>query len=574
LDAAEQAGIVMVGAAGNEGRSDTGSNTFLPGTYPSVIAVAALNDNNGEPFGALGNCGGLATAKDGLASFSNTGSGVDIVAPGTCVLSTLPGGGYGLASGTSMASPGVAGAAALASLEVPAHLSGAARVAAVKAHLLDHMTVPPDSACGYSGADTGPLLLLAACDTTPPPVPPAPVVSSTALTQITVSFPPGNPDDVSPTRYQYRSTSPNVTTWQDVGLLGPALSVTWNIAYDWLYRFEVRAVDSEGNASEASAPLDVLIEYPDLPVPTLTVSAAPSGGVAISWTSTAGRPDAEFVEHLEVNAFDLETSESHDLASFEGADATRAGTIHWDVGPGDYFISLAVWDGARVAVGTAYSSVSVTPPDPTDEDTPRPPGDEPPPTAPEEDIPPPPEDGSEAGFGDVPATHTFSEDIAWLHRSGITRGCSGDRFCPDQSVTRGQMAAFLRRALGPDLDMTRPSPAFTDVGGSPFAADIDWLYRTGVASGCDTDRFCPDDLLTREQMAAFLHRALDSRVPALGPEPAFTDTDDSVFVTDIEWLARAGVTRGCNPPENSSFCPTETLTRAQMAAFLRRALAD
>jgi subtilisin family serine protease len=127
--------------------------------------------------------------KDGLASFSNRGPGVDIVAPGACVLSTLPGGGYGQASGTSMASPAVAGAAALASLEVSAHLSGAARVAAVRAHLFDHMTVPADSACGYSGADTGPLLLLAACDTTPPPVPPAPVVSSTAFTHVTVSFP-------------------------------------------------------------------------------------------------------------------------------------------------------------------------------------------------------------------------------------------------------------------------------------------------------------------------------------------------------------------------------------------------
>jgi subtilisin family serine protease len=58
LDAAEQAGVVMVGAAGNDGRSDTGSNTFLPATYPSVIAVAALSDNNGERFGAHGNCGG------------------------------------------------------------------------------------------------------------------------------------------------------------------------------------------------------------------------------------------------------------------------------------------------------------------------------------------------------------------------------------------------------------------------------------------------------------------------------------------------------------------------------------
>jgi len=53
----------------------------------------------------------------------------------------------------------------------------------------------------------------------------------------------------------------------------------------------------------------------------------------------------------------------------------------------------------------------------------------------------------------------------------------------------------------------------------------------------------------------------------------FKDVPDSnVFHDDISWLAATDVTKGCNPPENDQFCPTQNVTRGQMAAFLRRAL--
>ncbi|KAA3639348.1 MAG: S-layer homology domain-containing protein [Armatimonadetes bacterium] len=105
----------------------------------------------------------------------------------------------------------------------------------------------------------------------------------------------------------------------------------------------------------------------------------------------------------------------------------------------------------------------------------------------------------------------FEADIAWLSRSGITRGCGNRIFCPDQRVTRGQMAAFLHRALGGLLTPSSSSGVFTDTGGSEFAADIEWLASTGITKGCNppaNDRFCPDSSVTRGQMAAFLHRGL------------------------------------------------------------------
>ncbi len=100
----------------------------------------------------------------------------------------------------------------------------------------------------------------------------------------------------------------------------------------------------------------------------------------------------------------------------------------------------------------------------------------------------------------------FETDIAALAEAGITSGCDVGRFCPDEHVTRAQMAAFLRRTVA-DLPAVGQPTAFVDVDGSVFADDIAWLSLTGITRGCDTDRFCPDRPVTRGQMAAFLRRA-------------------------------------------------------------------
>ncbi len=71
-------------------------------------------------------------------------------------------------------------------------------------------------------------------------------------------------------------------------------------------------------------------------------------------------------------------------------------------------------------------------------------------------------------------------------------------------------------------------------------------------------------------MAAFLVRALGYTDDGGGD--LFTDDDGSVFEGDIDRLGTAGVTRGCNPPANTRFCPGSNVTRGQMAAFLHRAL--
>jgi hypothetical protein len=133
------------------------------------------------------------------------------------------------------------------------------------------------------------------------------------------------------------------------------------------------------------------------------------------------------------------------------------------------------------------------------------------------------------------------------------------------------MAAFLVRALG--YTDNGGGDLFDDDNGNTFEGDIDRLGTAGVTRGCDppaNTEFCPDDPVTRGQMAAFLVRALG--YTDNGGGDLFIDDNGNTFEGDIDRLGTAGVTRGCNPPANTQYCPNEDVTREQMAAFLRRAL--
>lgn len=111
---------------------------------------------------------------------------------------------------------------------------------------------------------------------------------------------------------------------------------------------------------------------------------------------------------------------------------------------------------------------------------------------------------------------------------------------------------------------------YLDMFGDVFEGDIYWLGLSGITKGCNppsNDLFCPDVLVTRGQMAAFINRAFDLED---GAPVTFVDDDASIFEADIERLAAAGITKGCNPPVNDRYCADQLVTRGQMAAFFHR----
>jgi SpoIID/LytB domain protein len=109
-------------------------------------------------------------------------------------------------------------------------------------------------------------------------------------------------------------------------------------------------------------------------------------------------------------------------------------------------------------------------------------------------------------FIDVPTHHPFAGEILAMDDLGVTRGCLESHYCPEESVTRAEMAAFLTRALG--LSVTTGVEPFADDDGHALESDIETIYRHGITNGCGPSAFCPNRPVTRAEMAAFLIRAL------------------------------------------------------------------
>jgi hypothetical protein len=177
-----------------------------------------------------------------------------------------------------------------------------------------------------------------------------------------------------------------------------------------------------------------------------------------------------------------------------------------------------------------------------------------------------------AQFNDVPVGHAFYAEIGKLSARGITLGCGDGNFCPDDVVTRQQMAAFIIRALG---DFNPPLPAqqrFADVPlANPFYSFIEQMAVRQITLGCGGGNYCPGDAVLRDQMAAFMIRALHppGYIPPQPAQQRFLDVPPgNPFYAHIEEMAARQITLGCG---GGNYCPAQPVTRGQMAAFLVRA---
>jgi hypothetical protein len=179
-------------------------------------------------------------------------------------------------------------------------------------------------------------------------------------------------------------------------------------------------------------------------------------------------------------------------------------------------------------------------------------------------------------FLDAPPSYLFHGAVGAVTRNGIASGCGGGNFCPEDAVTRSQMAVFILRAVHPPgyKPPAAKGGVFTDVPLGTFLGDwIEELAAEGYTTGCGNGDYCPDAPINRAAAAVFLLRGMHGTTykPPAAKGNIFSDVPPGTFLGNwIEELAAEGVTSGCGGGE---FCPANTVSRGEMAAFLSRAFA-
>lgn len=171
--------------------------------------------------------------------------------------------------------------------------------------------------------------------------------------------------------------------------------------------------------------------------------------------------------------------------------------------------------------------------------------------------------GGSSGFGDVRSSDYYAAGVQWMVDQGLTDGTTPGCFSPQQTLTRGQLAAFVWRYEDKPASGWHP---FVDVDSDAYYADaVGWMYRTGITNGVTAHRYAPNDTMTRGGLATFLWRLAGS--PA-APISGFSDVSrEAYYAKAVDWMVAEGITRGTT---SNTFSPGRALTRGEFATFLHR----
>ncbi len=169
--------------------------------------------------------------------------------------------------------------------------------------------------------------------------------------------------------------------------------------------------------------------------------------------------------------------------------------------------------------------------------------------------------GAVAGYGDVPGGAWYTDAVQWSADNGIA-GVPPPCFEPQAGVSRGETAVWIYNMVNSPYPGRRHS--FVDVVDESQHDAVSWMSNTGVTTGTSATTFAPDDILTRAQAAAFLHRLAGEPV---APAHRFRDVVAGWQQAAVSWMSNTGITTGTSA---TTFAPDDTLTRAHLVTFLWR----
>ncbi|MEA4925965.1 MAG: S-layer homology domain-containing protein [Syntrophomonadaceae bacterium] len=173
-------------------------------------------------------------------------------------------------------------------------------------------------------------------------------------------------------------------------------------------------------------------------------------------------------------------------------------------------------------------------------------------------------------FTDVPSASWYHDAVSYLAARGITSGTTATAFSPDATLTRGQFITLLLRAYGIEADKDA-ADNFSDAGGTYYTGYLAAAKRLGIANGVGGNRFSPEQAITRQQMFTLLYNALQAldRLPGSHSDQPLSNFSDSgniaVYAREaMTYLVKAGIVSG----SGGKLDPTGGSTRAQMAQVL------
>lgn len=173
-------------------------------------------------------------------------------------------------------------------------------------------------------------------------------------------------------------------------------------------------------------------------------------------------------------------------------------------------------------------------------------------------------------FKDVASEDWFAEAVEYVHENQMMNGTADDMFSPYANTTRGMIVTILYRL---EKEPTAGGSAFVDVAGNAYYADaVNWAAENEIVKGYGNNKFAPQDLITREQLAAVMYRYAEYKgydTEASLPLTSFTDAAQvsEYAAAPMQWTVAKGLIKG---DETGALLPANFVDRAQTAAVLMR----